>query len=49
MVRVPDPHQITQKSYYKVNALQYVSRRFGCHYLWSGIVLVNLRWIFAVA
>lgn len=33
VARVPDPHQITQKSHQNVYALQYVSRRFGYHYV----------------
>jgi hypothetical protein len=33
VARVPDPHQITQKSHQKIYTLQYVSRRFGYHYV----------------
>jgi len=33
VARVPDPHQITQKPHQNIYALQYVSGRFGYHYV----------------
>jgi hypothetical protein len=41
MAPVFDPHEITPKYYHKINALQYVSIRFGCHYVRSRIMLVS--------
>jgi hypothetical protein len=39
VARVPDPHQITQKSHQKIYALQYVSKGFAYHYVkWNCVV-----------